>query len=165
MDTEQLKQILQDQRTRRMAMKSPTQQHGNGMSWKTFFTLLSVVLFSFGVLVGMIYLSKSGISPAVTSVLTQTAIPPSASPSVTIPANGSASAKVCTDIPDGRLHVRFTPGDGSEVRGYLAEGESVQIVLSNSQLESQTVKGETWLKLLSPIEGWTNAVYICDMQK
>ena len=73
--------------------------------------------------------------------------------------------KVCTDIPDGRLHVRFTPGDGSEVRGYLAEGESVQIVLSNSQLESQTVKGETWLKLLSPIEGWTNAVYICDVQK
>ena len=43
--------------------------------------------------------------------------------------------KVCTDIPDGRLHVRFAAGDGSEVRGYLTEGETVQLRLdSDDQL-------------------------------
>jgi hypothetical protein len=64
--------------------------------------------------------------------------------------------RVCTDIPDGRLHVRFAAGDGSEVRGYLTEGETV---LSTSNTE--ILKGETWQQITSPIAGWVNARYLC----
>jgi hypothetical protein len=64
--------------------------------------------------------------------------------------------RVCTDIPDGRLHVRFAAGDGSEVRGYLAEGESV---LPTANIE--ILKGETWQQITSPIAGWVNARYLC----
>ena len=42
-------------------------------------------------------------------------------------------SQVCTDVPDGQLHVRLAPGEGSAVRGYLAEGETVQFALSMSQ--------------------------------
>ena len=64
--------------------------------------------------------------------------------------------RVCTDIPGGRLHVRFAAGDGSEVRGYLAEGESVL-----PTTETETIKGETWRRISSPIAGWVNARYLC----
>jgi len=64
--------------------------------------------------------------------------------------------QVCTDIPDGRLHVRFAAGDGSEVRGYLAESESV-LPTANTE----TLKGETWQQIASPIAGWVNARYLC----
>ena len=33
---------------------------------------------------------------------------------------------VCTGVPGGHLHVRLTPGQGSEVRGYLIDGETVR---------------------------------------
>jgi hypothetical protein len=89
---------------------------------------------------------------------------PVALPSVTATDPASVSAKVCTNIPDGRLHVRFTPGDGGEVRGYLVEGETVQITLVNGQIESQSAQGEQWLKLLSPVEGWSNSKYICEVE-
>ncbi len=70
--------------------------------------------------------------------------------------------QVCTDIPDGRLHVRFAAGDGSEVRGYLAEGETVQAALaSDDQLDSQIIQGELWLRISSPVAGWVNARYLC----
>ena len=70
--------------------------------------------------------------------------------------------KVCTDIPDGRLHVRFAAGDGSEVRGYLTEGEAVQIALdSNSELDSQIIKGNLWVRISFPVAGWVNARYLC----
>lgn len=69
---------------------------------------------------------------------------------------------VCTDIPDGRLHVCFTAGDGSEVRGYLAEGETVQIALaSDSELDSKIIRGDLWLHILSPVAGWVNTRYLC----
>ncbi len=64
--------------------------------------------------------------------------------------------RVCTDIPDGRLHVRFAVGDGSEVRGYLTENETV-LPTSNTE----TVKGEIWQQITSPIAGWVNARYLC----
>lgn len=70
--------------------------------------------------------------------------------------------KVCTDIPDGRLHVRFAAGDGSEVRGYLTEGEAVQIALDpNSELDSQIIKGNLWVRISFPVAGWVNARYLC----
>lgn len=70
--------------------------------------------------------------------------------------------KVCTDIPDGRLHVRFAAGDGSEVRGYLTEGEAVQIALDpNSELDSQIIKGNLWVRISFPVVGWVNVRYLC----
>lgn len=65
---------------------------------------------------------------------------------------------VCTDIPNGRLHVRFAAGEGSEVRGYLAEGEKVQVAL---EANSDMIQGELWLRISSPIAGWVNARYLC----
>jgi hypothetical protein len=65
---------------------------------------------------------------------------------------------VCTDIPDGRLHVRFAAGDGSEVRGYLAEGETVQLALAST---AELIHGERWSHISSPIAGWVNARYLC----
>jgi len=73
--------------------------------------------------------------------------------------------KVCTDIPDGRLHVRFAAGDGSEVRGYLTEGEAVQIALDpNSELDSQIIKGNLWVRISFPVAGWVNARYLCKLE-
>lgn len=68
---------------------------------------------------------------------------------------------VCTDIPDGRLHVRFAAGERSEVRGYLAEGETVQVALITNH---EMVQGEPWLRILYPIEGWVNARYLCNLE-
>ena len=65
---------------------------------------------------------------------------------------------VCTDIPNGRLHVRFAAGEGSEVRGYLAEGETVQVALASNE---EVIQGEVWLRISSPIMGWVNARYLC----
>jgi hypothetical protein len=88
---------------------------------------------------------------------------PSASPSASISTSTPptlmatpVAMRVCTDIPDGRLHVRFTAGDGSEVRGYLTEGETVLLVS-----ETETFQGEVWEHIASPVAGWVNARYLC----
>jgi hypothetical protein len=88
---------------------------------------------------------------------------PSASPSASISTSTPptlmatpVAMRVCTDIPDGRLHVRFTAGDGSEVRGYLTEGETVLLVS-----ETETLQGEVWEQITSPVAGWVNARYLC----
>jgi len=88
---------------------------------------------------------------------------PSASPSASASTSISptlmatpVAMRVCTDIPDGRLHVRFTAGDGSEVRGYLTEGETVLLVS-----ETETLQGEVWEHITSPVAGWVNARYLC----
>ena len=65
---------------------------------------------------------------------------------------------VCTDTPNGRLHVRFAAGDASEVRGYLAEGETVQLALATN---AEVIHGERWSHISSPIAGWVNARYLC----
>ena len=65
---------------------------------------------------------------------------------------------VCTDIPNGRLHVRFAAGEGSEVRGYLAEGETVQLLLESN---NQMIQAELWQRISVPIAGWVNARYLC----
>jgi len=67
------------------------------------------------------------------------------------------NATVCTDIPGGKLHVRFEAGEKSDVRGYLAEGEIVTI-----SEEHQEFDGNLWVQLTHPIEGWVNAKYLCE---
>jgi hypothetical protein len=91
-------------------------------------------------------------------------VPTSISTATTFMAT-SVAMKVCTDIPDGRLHVRFAAGDGSEVRGYLAEGETVQLALATEEgLDSQMIQGELWQCILSPVAGWVNARYLCKVE-
>ena len=65
---------------------------------------------------------------------------------------------VCTDIPDGRLHVRFAAGEDSEVRGYLAESETVQLAIDS---DNEVIQGELWLRISSPVAGWVNARFLC----
>ena len=64
--------------------------------------------------------------------------------------------KVCTNVSDGKLHVRFEPSISSEVRGYLAEGETVLIGSERRQRD-----GSLWIELSEPIRGWVNARYLC----
>lgn len=68
----------------------------------------------------------------------------------------SFAVRVCTNMPGGRLNVRFQPGSKSEVRGYLAEGEIV--ALSGDRQEAD---GSIWVELSSPIEGWVNQAFLC----
>ena len=68
---------------------------------------------------------------------------------------------VCTDIPNGRLHVRFAAGEGSEVRGYLADGETVQLAL---ELAGEVIQGQQWQRISAPIAGWVNARYLCNSE-
>jgi hypothetical protein len=93
---------------------------------------------------------------------------PSASPLVytmsvltTVPAT-PVEMKVCTDIPNGRLHVRFAAGEGSEVRGYLIEGETVQLAPTSNGKKNQD---NLWLHIASPVAGWVNARYVCKQEK
>ena len=68
------------------------------------------------------------------------------------------TATVCTNIPGGKLHVRFEVGDKSDVRGYLSEGETVTI-----SEERQEFDGNLWVKLAHPIEGCVNSKYLCEL--
>ncbi len=103
--------------------------------------------------------------PGLESTATTTPVPaPSSEVSVTVtnPATVAVelveiAATVCTNIPGGKLHVRFEAGDKSDVRGYLAEGEIVTI-----SEEHQEFDGNSWVKLTHPIEGWVNSKYLCE---
>ncbi|MBK6298672.1 MAG: hypothetical protein IPF48_12270 [Sphingomonadales bacterium] len=90
---------------------------------------------------------------------------PTASTSALVSTGAPAAVKVCTEIPDGRLHVRFTAGDGGEVRGYLAEGEPVQVALDPAgELDAQIIKDNLWIRISFPVAGWVNAHYICELE-
>jgi hypothetical protein len=165
MNRSKLEEILAAQRARRQAAQpvaSPilTVQMKQGFrissTTKIFvFAPLIAIAIWVAIIWGCVYLSKLTMP-----VSTQTAVPTSTA--TAMKQANFAMMQVCTNIPDGRLHVRFTPGEGSEVRGYLAEGEAVQVSLINGQRESQTVNGELWLRILSPVEGWSNKIYICE---
>jgi hypothetical protein len=71
--------------------------------------------------------------------------------------HGNKSAIVCTNIPDGKLNVRFEAGDKSDVRGYLAEDEIVTVSEDHQELD-----GNLWVKLSRPIDGWVNSKYLCE---
>lgn len=92
-----------------------------------------------------------------TAVASPSASPAPSATSTTIMVTPVAMM-VCTDIPNGRLHVRFAAGEGNEVRGYLAEGETVQLALEPA---GEVIQGELWQYISSPIAGWVNARYLC----
>jgi len=68
------------------------------------------------------------------------------------------STIVCTNIPGGKLNVRFEAGDKSDVRGYLVEGEIVTLSEDYKDLD-----GNLWVKLSRPVEGWVNAEFLCEV--
>ena len=92
---------------------------------------------------------------------TSLSVASSKSMATTAPA-APVAMQICTHIPNGRLHVRFAAGDGSEVRGYLAEGEIVQLAPTPSD---KTIPGEVWLPIAYPIAGWVNARFVCKPEK
>ena len=96
----------------------------------------------------------------VTAVASPAASPAPSATYTTIMATPVAMM-VCTDIPNGRLHVRFAAGEGSEVRGYLAEGETVQLLLESN---NQMIQAELWQRISVPIAGWVNARYLCNSE-
>jgi len=92
-----------------------------------------------------------------TPTLTQvTPSPLPVTPTLPAPTETADIRKVCTNIPNGQLHVRFEPGNTGTVRGYLLEGEIV--TLAKEQVERE---GSTWQKISHPIEGWVNEKYLC----
>jgi hypothetical protein len=170
MNHEELKKILAEQRTRRTARTAqhspaPREKRFDGGFERSIWMLVAAIVFVLfaGLYLWTTYFLAKSLDAGVTTKASLFSAPV-APPSVMATDPASVSAKVCTDIPDGRLHVRFTPGEGGEVRGYLVEGESVQIALVNGQMETQTAQGEQWLKLLSPVEGWSNFKYICEVE-
>ena len=128
------------------------------MSWGGFFaallTLIILLALTAAAVIFALYLTDTQ-----TNVITAVSPSPTVETAVhTVPAHTATPTplRVCPDIPDGRLHVRFAAGDGSEVRGYLAEGESV-LPTANTE----TLKGETWQQISSPIAGLVNTRYLC----
>jgi hypothetical protein len=71
----------------------------------------------------------------------------------------SAKTIVCTNIPGGKLNVRLEAGNQSDVRGYLSEGETV-----TTSGERKELDGSLWVRLSHPIEGWVNAIYLCNVK-
>jgi hypothetical protein len=61
------------------------------------------------------------------------------------------------NLDSGTLRVRACPGLACSEVGFLVYGEKVS---TNNEYEEKD--GSTWLRLLSPIEGWANSRYICE---
>ncbi len=158
----QLEETLAAQRARRSKILPPIRplrKNGGGLA---------------GVLLVLVILAASGVAMSfavrvtnpkmdVTMATFPSMLPSESSPLISsiIPATPVAM-QICTHIPNGRLHVRFAAGVGSEVRGYLAEGETVQIAPST---DGKTLQGELWPPVSYPIAGWVNARFVCKQEK
>ncbi len=157
----QLEEILAAQRIRRISSSAPRNRFRDLLGALAVIAILVTSGVAMFFAVNMTTSKTEGISSPSASISTTFTVSSSPSASVTFTATPTVM-QVCTDIPDGRLHVRFAAGDGSEVRGYLAEGETVQAALaSDDQLDSQIIQGELWLRISSPVAGWVNAHYLC----
>lgn len=153
----QLEETLAAQRARMLRVRPPAPPlHERGRDLVGGLAVIAILVVS-----GAAMFFAVDLTTPKTDVTATTS--PSASPSASTTAPATPVAmQVCTNIPDGRLHVRFAAGGGSEVRGYLAEGETVQIALaSDDELNSQMIQGDLWLRISSPIAGWVNARYLC----
>ncbi len=158
----ELEEILAVQRANRRnpPSTSPLRKRGRDL-----LSVLAVIVILIASGAAMFFAMQWTAPKPVVTATTSFSASPSASASKSISPTFMATPvamKVCTDIPDGRLHVRFSAGDGSEVRGYLTEGEAVQIALDpNSELDSQIIKGNLWVRISFPVAGWVNARYLC----
>lgn len=158
---DQLEEILATQRTRRLKFPAPRKRGRNLLS---MFAAVAIVVISAAAMffaVDITTLKTNNIASPSVGIATAFVVSPSPRVFTAITA-AHIVRQVCTDIPDGRLHVRFAAGDGSEVRGYLVEGETVQIMnASDNELEEQIMHGELWSRISFPVVGWVNARYLC----
>jgi hypothetical protein len=160
----QLEETLAAQRVRRSRPLVAHHKKGRGL----ISALMGIaVLAASGV---AMYLAVTLSTPKVDAIATTSpsvnaptgfAIYPAVSMSPTA-SDAAVIMQVCTDIPNGRLHVRFTAGEGSEVRGYLIEGETVQ---SSHNSDGEMIRDGQWLRISSPVAGWVNARYVCKQEK
>jgi len=152
----QLEEILAAQRARRLRPPAP-RKRGRGLI--SALAVIAILAASAAAMFFAVQWTAPKASAATTA--SPSASPPASATFTNIPAT-PVTLRVCTDIPEGRLHVRFAPGDGSEVRGYLAEGEAVQVALGfDGKLDSQMIQGNQWVRITSPVAGWVNARYLC----
>jgi hypothetical protein len=154
----QLEETLAAQRARRSRIHPPAQYKRSG--GLTSALAVAAILIVSG---AAMFFALDSTTPNAGATTTALPSPSASSPPTftTVPAT-PVVMKVCTDIPNGRLHVRFMAGDGSEVRGYLVEGETVQLALVP---DGKMIQGELWLPIASPIAGWVNARYVCKQEK
>lgn len=152
-----LEETLAAQRARRSKILPPIRplrKNGGGLAGTLMILVIlaaSGIAMSFAVRVTNPRMNVTTTTFSSMSLLTSTPIP--ATP---------VAMQICTHIPNGRLHVRFAAGDSSEVRGYLAEGETVQLTPAT---DSKTLQGELWLPISYPIAGWVNARFVCTQEK
>lgn len=149
----QLEQILAAQRAQR-AHSPATRKRGRNLVGAL--AVIAILVASGAVMFFAVNMTTPKTDATVTA--SPSAFPLPSSTSTTIMATPVAMM-VCTDITDGRLHVRFAAGEDSEVRGYLAEGETVQVALITIH---EMIQGDLWLLISSPVAGWVNARYLCE---
>ncbi len=146
----QLEQILAAQRAQR-AHSPATRKRGRNLVGAL--AIIAILVASGAVMFFAINMT----TPKTDATASPSAFPLPSVTSTTIMATPVAMM-VCTDIPDGRLHVRFAAGEDSEVRGYLAESETVQLAIDS---DNEVIQGELWLRISSPVAGWVNARFLC----
>jgi len=169
--TDELKTLIENQRKRRSRITAHLQASSPKRTKKK-----SYINSLFYILIGLVYLVGLGLvvwdgiltsrtlpSPILQAVDATAASIPETTPTET---NVPLLSQVCTNVPDGILHVRIAPGKGSPVHGYLAEGETVQFALNMSgDIEAQDRgDGSLWVRLQSPIVGWVNVRYLCQRE-
>jgi hypothetical protein len=152
MNSDELKAKLAEQRARRMARTPlPVVEKRRRPDFVTIFGLSATVIFSITMLFYLWVFERLPASPAedvsahLVAVSTNTSVPTT----IVFASPTPHTLRVCAGLPEARLHVRFTPG--GEVRGYLIEGEVVQVSGQN----------EGWIEIESPIAGWVDASYLC----
>jgi hypothetical protein len=153
----QLEEILAAQRAHLLSAQPPTPRKRG----KDLVGALAVIAILVASGVAMFFAVQFTTSKTERTTTTSTSTSPSSSTSTSISPTFMATPvamKVCTNIPDGRLHVRFAAGDGSEVRGYLTEGEVVQVAID---LDDEIIRDEVWKRISFPVAGWVNARYLC----
>jgi hypothetical protein len=162
----QIEETLAAQRTRRSKIRPLVAHHNKG--WGLISALMVIaVLAASGV---AMYLAVTLSTPKLDVIATT-------SPSANVPTgfviypvvsmspaatDAAVIMQVCTEVPNGRLHVRFAAGEGSEVRGYLIEGETVQ---ASHNSDGGMIQDGQWLHISSPVVGWVNARYVCKQEK
>ena len=122
-----------------------------------FSTLLLILMGACNNFDPQVYIPGLGTNPAAQTQEPALHLPVSSvEPSPRSAATEVLLLEVCTNTVGGKLHVRFEPGNNSDVRGYLAEAEIVTIGEKREERD-----GSLWIQLSDPIEGWVNANYLC----
>ena len=157
MNKSDLQAVLNAQRAQRQARMRVAPTTRNNGTKQNSLLLLGAILFGVGVFMVMLFLSSKQVAVSSHAPLGDLPVQP-IHQEFTASTAANAWGTVCTDVPDGRLHVRVAPGEGNAEVGYLNEGETITISTTPTQIAPD---GGKWLFLLSPLSGWVNSQYIC----